>query len=189
MKHARQHEHVLEFRWPVPPFQVALVEPEIPPNTGNIARLCAATGSPLHLVEPLGFRLTDHAVQRAGLDYWDSVRIVRHMNFAAFRAGVAPARLFFFSTRARRSYLEAAYQPGDVLVFGSEHRGLADDILDAHPEQVFGIPMQADKVRSLNLANSVSIVLYEALRQAAGGNRYPSPPPPGPEPAASASCG
>ena len=151
-----------------PLLQVALLEPEIPPNTGNIARLCAATGSPLHLVEPLGFRLTDHAVQRAGLDYWDSVQIVRHMNFEAFCGSVAPARLFFFSTRAKQSYLDAAYRPGDALVFGSEHRGLADEILDAHADQVFGIPMQAAKVRSLNLANSVSIVLYEALRQAQG---------------------
>ena len=169
MKHPRQsNKPELPFRWPDPPFRVALVEPEIPPNTGNIARLCAATGSPLHLVEPLGFRLTDHAVQRAGLDYWDAVEIIRHMNFEAFRESVGPARLLLFSTKGKRSYLDAAYRPGDVLVFGSEHQGLSEEILNAYPDQVFGIPIRTDKVRSLNLANAVSIVLYEALRQAQG---------------------
>ena len=161
--HARRCE--LAFRWPAPPFRVALVEPEIPPNTGNIARLCAATGTPLHLIEPLGFRLTDKHLRRAGLDYWDAVDLTRHASYAAFEQALAPARCFLFSTRGTRLYSEVAYRPGDVLVFGSESRGLPDALLAAHPAEVVGIPVQADRVRSLNLANAVAIALYEALRQ------------------------
>ena len=155
----------LPFRWPSPPLSVALFEPEIPPNTGNIARLCAATGTPLHLVGPLGFRLTDRAMKRAGLDYWDAVELHRHGTFEAWRAAAAPPRLFLFSTGAPRSYLEARFAPGDALVFGSESRGLPDALLAEHPGAVYGIPMRAGRVRSLNLANAAAIVLYEALRQ------------------------
>ena len=161
----------LPFRWPTPPFQVALVEPEIPPNTGNIARLCAATGTPLHLIGPLGFRLTDAAVRRAGLDYWEAVDLHRHPHWEAFARAHPAARRFYFSTRGPRSVFEARFAPGDVLVFGSESRGLPDALLDAQPEAVLGIPLQADRVRSLNLAGAVAIALYEALRQAQG------PPP------------
>jgi len=155
------------FPWPERPFQVALVEPEIPPNTGNIARLCAATGTPLHLVGQLGFRLTDKSLKRAGLDYWDSVQIVRHPTVEAFLGAVSPARLFFFSARGQKLYTSAAYAPGDVLVFGSERTGLPDELLKAHADRVLTVPMRKDAVRSLNLATSVGIVLYEALRQAA----------------------
>ena len=156
----------LPFRWPEPPLRVVLVEPEIAPNTGNIARLCAATRSELHLVEPLGFRLTDAAVRRAGLDYWGAVRIVRHPGFEAFLETCGPVSgLHFLSTRGTRNYTEAAYAPGDGLVFGSESRGLDASVLEAHPDRVLAVPMDPDRVRSLNLANTAAIVLYEALRQ------------------------
>ena len=155
----------LSTKWPVPPFQVVLVEPEIPPNTGTIARLCAATGTRLHLVGPLGFRLTDAAVRRAGLDYWESVDLVRHRDYAAFAADAAGGTCYYFSTGGGRSYLDPSYHPGDYLVFGNESHGLPDDLLRAHPEQILGIPIMSDHVRSLNLANAVSIALYEALRQ------------------------
>ena len=167
------HEHThhrrfdLPFHWPEPPLSVVLVEPEIPPNTGNIARLCAATGSRLHLVGPLGFQLHDRALRRAGVDYWDKVDVTRHVNFAEYLAAHAP-RLFLFSTQGQRSYLDAEYRPGDALVFGSESGGLEDALLDAWPAQVRQIPMRTDCVRSLNLADSVAIVLYEALRQQQG---------------------
>ncbi len=165
--HARRSP--VAWRWPEPSFRVALVEPEIPPNTGNIARLCAATGTPLHLVGPLGFRLTDAAVRRAGLDYWDAVELARHDDFAGLEQACAGARMLLFSTAGERAHTDAAYRPGDVLVFGSESRGLPDDLLAAHREHVYAIPMRTDRVRSLNLATAVGIVLYEALRQMQAG--------------------
>ncbi|MBA4388685.1 MAG: tRNA (uridine(34)/cytosine(34)/5-carboxymethylaminomethyluridine(34)-2'-O)-methyltransferase TrmL [Verrucomicrobia bacterium] len=155
----------MPFDWPRPPFRIVLVEPEIPANTGNIARLCAGVGSPLHLVGQLGFRVNDKDLKRAGLDYWDSVDLSRHVNFEAFVRDVSPPRMYFFSTRGRRNYMDVEYQPGDALVFGSEQTGLADELVEAERERVLCIPMKADAVRSLNLANAVSIVLYEALRQ------------------------
>jgi len=158
----------LPFIWPDPPFNLVLVEPEIPQNTGNIARLCAATGTILNLIEPLGFRLTDREVKRAGLDYWDSVQIQRHASFKAFLHSPPVTRhpkLFFFSTSGTKNYTEAEYRPGDCLIFGSESRGLPLELLEARPNDVFNIPMRLDHVRSLNLANAASIVLYEALRQ------------------------
>ena len=159
----------LTLNWPVPPLRVALVEPEIPPNTGNIARLCAATGSPLHLIGPLGFRLTDAAVRRAGLDYWDAVELVRHDRMADFFAMTPPARCHFLSTGGPVSYTAVKYLPGDALVFGSESRGLPEELLAAYPDRVRAIPLRSDQVRSLNLATAAGIVLYEALRQLQAG--------------------
>jgi tRNA (cytidine/uridine-2'-O-)-methyltransferase len=164
MKHTHERRHAMEFAWPVPPLNIALVEPEIPPNTGTIARLCAATGSRLHLIGQLGFRLTDGHLRRAGLDYWDSVDLSRHADFGEFRALVPTDRCFYFSTRATASYTAVSYRPGDVLVFGSESRGLSDEILKGRESHMLGIPMQIEQVRSLNLATAVAIVLYEALR-------------------------
>jgi tRNA (cytidine/uridine-2'-O-)-methyltransferase len=143
---------------------VVLVEPEIPPNTGNIARLCAATGSVLHLVGTLGFRIDDKAVRRAGIDYWHLVRCERHLDLAHFSHAMPSARWILMSASAERSYLDANFRPGDALIFGRESVGLSQQLLDEHPESVFGIPTLGP-VRSLNLANAASIVVYEALRQ------------------------
>ena len=155
----------LPFRWPEPPLQVALVEPEIPPNTGNIARLCAATGTRLHLAGRLGFRLNDATLRRAGLDYWNAVDLERHADLEALFQRIAPASCYFFSTRGAINYASVSYRPGDTLVFGCETRGLPDELLDQHPDRVVGIPMRSDRVRSLNLANAVAIALYAALTQ------------------------
>ena len=145
--------------------QVVLVEPQIPPNTGNVARLCAATGCQLHLVEPMGFTITDAKLKRAGLDYWDSIQPVVHASFAAYLDAARPRRLFLFSTGGTRSLFDATFAPGDALVFGSETKGLSDELLAAHPGSVLGIPLRTDHVRSLNLSTAVGIVVYEALRQ------------------------
>jgi tRNA (cytidine/uridine-2'-O-)-methyltransferase len=144
---------------------VALVEPEIPPNTGNVARLCAATGTALHLVGRLGFRLDDRSLRRAGCDYWPEVDVRRHKTLEDFLRETAGGRLFCLSAHASQPYTRPAYQDGDVLVFGSESRGLPPGLLELHPERTLTIPMPAGKVRSLNLATAVGIVLYEALRQ------------------------
>ncbi len=165
MKHTHSRRVELPFAWPEPPLNVVLVEPQIPQNTGNIARLCAATGSVLHLVEPLGFPITSAKLKRAGLDYWDSIDIRRHKSFDAFLQQIAPARLLLFSTRGEASFLEARYEPGDALVFGNETAGLPDALLDAHPGRVYGIPIRTQHVRSLNLSTAAGIVVYEALRQ------------------------
>lgn len=145
------------------PFHVVLVEPEIPPNTGAIARTCGATQSPLHLVGPLGFRIDEHAVRRAGLDYWDLVEIHRHESFELFEETDPSRRNHFFSAGASRSYIDAGFRPGDALVFGRESVGLAPELLEGR-ENVWAIPTLG-AVRSLNLSNAVAIVLYEALRQ------------------------
>lgn len=160
-----KERHQIPFQWPAPPLNVVLVEPEIPPNTGTIARLCAATGTRLHLVGPLGFRLTDAKLRRAGLDYWEGVDLTRHADLDACLQAAGAGHAAYFSTRGERSYTDAVYGPGDCLVFGSETRGLPQSVLDATPDRVFGIPMRLDCVRSLNLATAVAIVLYEALRQ------------------------
>lgn len=165
MKYKRIPKPGETFRWPVPPLHVALVEPEIPPNTGNISRLCAATGSPLHLIGRLGFQITDASLRRAGLDYWDSVNLTLHPDFDVFRRAMSPARMFLFTTKGETSYTDVAYAPGDILVFGCETRGLSDEILQSCPENILTIPMMTEHVRSLNLSSAVCIVLYEALRQ------------------------
>ena len=144
--------------------QVALINPQIPPNTGNIARLCAATDVPLHLIEPLGFSLTDAELRRAGLDYWDRVDLWRHPDWFAFRDAMDRSRCLYFSAKAERSYWHAPYRSNSCLVFGSETEGMTARILEKHPERCFTIPMSG-AVRSLNLATAVGIVLYEALRQ------------------------
>lgn len=147
-----------------PAFRVVLVEPEIPPNTGSVARTCAATSSPLHLVEPLGFRIDDRALKRAGIDYWHLVDVHTHPSFEQFAQAYPDTRLHLLSSEAGRSYLEADFQPGDALVFGKESVGLPRELLRAHPDRVWGIPTSG-AVRSLNLSNAVAIVLFEALRK------------------------
>ncbi|GBR76419.1 tRNA (cytidine(34)-2'-O)-methyltransferase TrmL [Candidatus Termititenax persephonae] len=144
---------------------IVLVEPEIPPNTGNIARLCAGINATLHLVQPLGFAITDREVRRAGLDYWDKVKIVLWDNLADFLAKNSKERLFFFSTKAKKLYTEIKYQPQDYLVFGKETKGLPADLICQNLERAVTIPLNPRHVRSLNLANSVAIAAYEALRQ------------------------
>jgi tRNA (cytidine/uridine-2'-O-)-methyltransferase len=153
------------------PFHVVLVEPEIPPNTGNVARLCAATRSPLHLVGKLGFRIDEHAVRRAGLDYWHLVDVKTHETLAdaerlidAERPFGRIPRRYLFSGHAERSYLDVRFELGDVLIFGKESVGLPEALLQERKDEVVGIPMSG-LVRSHNLANSVAIALYEALRQ------------------------
>lgn len=146
--------------------RVVLVEPEIPPNTGNIARLCAATRAELHLIEPFGFRLDDAQLKRAGLDYWQHLTWRRWPNWSAFREGMeGGARLWLVESRGPRHYAEVTYAPSDYLVFGRETAGLPRGILEAAPRQWLRIPMFHDEVRSLNLSNCVALVLYEALRQ------------------------
>jgi tRNA (cytidine/uridine-2'-O-)-methyltransferase len=144
---------------------VALLEPEIPPNTGNIARLCVATGVTLHLIGRLGFHLDDRSVRRAGLDYWPDVQLVQHTTLADFERALAGSRIFCLSAHAAQPYTRIAYQPGDCLLFGSESRGLPPELLHRHADRTITVPMPAGKVRSLNLATAVGIVLYEALRQ------------------------
>ena len=145
--------------------RVALVEPEIPPNTGNIARLCAATRTPLHIVGATGFRMDDRAVRRAGLDYWPEVTLERHANLDGLYQVLPEARFVYLSTKASLSYLDWQFQTDDCLVFGRETRGLPEELLRANWERALTIPMLNPNVRSLNLATSVAIVLYEALRQ------------------------
>lgn len=144
---------------------IALYEPEIPPNTGNIMRLCANTGLTLHLIHPLGFQLDEKRVRRAGMDYRDMAPVVEHENFAAFSQAIADKRVFALTTKASTNYAETAFEDEDVLLFGPETRGLPDYLLGVLPEECkLRIPMLPDS-RSLNLANTVSIVAYEALRQ------------------------
>lgn len=144
---------------------VALVEPEIPPNTGNIARLCAASFTPLHIVGVTGFRMDDRALKRAGLDYWDEVELHRHLDLDGLYTGLPNSRFLYFTTKAKRPYTDWEYRADDCLVFGRETRGLPEDLLQANWERCLTIPMPNEAIRSLNLATSVGIVLYEALRQ------------------------
>jgi len=144
---------------------VVLVHPEIPPNTGSIARLCAATNTPLHLVAPLGFKIDDKHLKRAGLDYWKYVDVRLHDSWEDFLRKHDGSHLLYFSKRAAQSYTQARYQEGDFLVFGPETSGLPQELLDGNADRAYRIPMMGQGVRSLNLSNAVSIVLYEALRQ------------------------
>lgn len=145
--------------------RVALVEPEIPPNTGNVARLCAANRVPLHIVGVTGFRLDDRALRRAGLDYWPEVSLQRNVDLDALHKEVPQSRFVYLSTKAERVYTDWAFEADDCLVFGRETRGLPEELLRANWETCLTIPMVNARVRSLNLATSVGIVLYEALRQ------------------------
>jgi len=150
-----------------PPFRVVLVEPEIPPNTGSVARTCAATQTPLHLIEPLGFRIDDRSLKRAGIDYWHLVQVSVHATFDAFTQAHPEARVHVFTGQARQSYLDADLEPGDALVFGKESVGLPAELVERYAPRAWGIPMSGG-VRSLNLSNAVAIVLFEALRRQGG---------------------
>jgi tRNA (cytidine/uridine-2'-O-)-methyltransferase len=144
---------------------IVLYQPDIPANTGNIIRLCANTGAQLHLIEPLGFTLDDKKLRRAGLDYHEWVNVQRHPSLAAFIAHQQPSRIFALTTKGELVYSEATFQSGDVLLFGSETRGLPPELLAVFPpEQKLVLPMQPDN-RSLNLSNTVAIVLFEAWKQ------------------------
>jgi tRNA (cytidine/uridine-2'-O-)-methyltransferase len=145
------------------PLHVALVEPEIPPNTGNVARLCAATGCALHLIEPLGFRIDDRELKRAGLDYWEKLDVVVHPSLDAFLETTAAMRRWFFSTRATRNYAQASFELGDVLVFGKETKGLPAELIERESERALRIPMREGSVRSVNLSTAVGIATYAAL--------------------------
>jgi tRNA (cytidine/uridine-2'-O-)-methyltransferase len=146
-------------------FHVALYEPEIPPNTGNIIRLCANSGSTLHLIHPLGFQLDDKSLRRAGMDYRQLAGVQEHPSFGDFIQQQQPTRLFACSTRGSRTYADVNFLPGDTLLFGPETRGLPQSLLDElPPEQRLTIPMYPDN-RSLNLSNAVAVILYEAWRQ------------------------
>ena len=144
---------------------VALVEPEIPPNTGNIARLCAATNVSLHIVGVTGFRMDDRALKRAGLDYWPEVKLTRHTNLDGLYSALPQARFVYLTTKADRIYTDWEFQANDCLVFGRETRGLPEDLLRAHWENCLRIPILNPNIRSLNLATAVGIVLFEALKQ------------------------
>lgn len=145
-------------------FNIVLVEPEIPQNTGNIARTCAVTGCSLHLVRPLGFSVSEKALRRAGLDYWDKLNVFYYDSFEEVESRFPDARFFLLSTHAEKNYADAEYRPGDFLVFGKETAGLGKKLLTRRSEDAFRIPMRED-LRSLNLSNSVAIVVYEAFRQ------------------------
>ena len=146
-------------------FHVILFQPEIPPNTGNVIRLCANTGAQLHLIRPLGFELEDKRLRRAGLDYHEFARLQVHDSLRAFTQTVRPGRLYAVSTRGSRTYTEPAYRAGDGFIFGPETRGLPDELLEEFPpEQVLRIPMRPGN-RSLNLSNAAAVLVYEAWRQ------------------------
>lgn len=146
------------------PFHIVLVEPEIPANTGNIARTCAATGTHLHLVRPLGFRTDDRTLKRAGLDYWFAVNIRYYDSFQEVLDAHVGSRFYYASTKSANKYTDFTYQEGDFFVFGKETKGLPEELLQANPDTCLRLPMTTD-VRSLNLGNSAAIVVYEALRQ------------------------
>ena len=143
---------------------IVLYEPEIPANTGNIGRTCVATGTRLHLIEPLGFQLTEKALRRAGMDYWSQLDVTRYINYQDFLNKNPGAKIYMASTKARKVYTEVAYEPDCYIMFGKESAGIPEEILKEHPDTAVRIPMMGD-IRSLNLGNSAAIVLYEALRQ------------------------
>jgi tRNA (cytidine/uridine-2'-O-)-methyltransferase len=154
----------LRIKQPSPPFHIVLVEPEIPQNTGNIARLSAATGTHLHLVGKLGFQIDDRAVRRAGLDYWHLVTVTRHLNLQTCLAAIGCDDPIVLTTKSSRSYTDAPFRQGGVLVFGKETKGLSPELMIAYEKHLFAIPTLESSVRSLNLSNAVSIALFEALR-------------------------
>ena len=154
----------LRMNRPKEPFHVVLVKPEIPQNTGNIARLCAATGTHLHLVGELGFQVDDKAVRRAGLDYWHLVTVERHPDLETCLDSLGCDNPVVLTTQSPRCYLEAPFRTGGVLVFGRETKGLSPEIMEKYEKHLYSIPTVTDSVRSLNLANAVSAALYEALR-------------------------
>ena len=143
---------------------IVLFEPEIPANTGNIGRTCVATGTRLHLIEPLGFRLNEKSVKRAGMDYWEHLDVTRYINYEDFLAKNPGAKIYMASTKAPRCYTEVQYEPDCFIMFGKESAGIPEEILLENQETAVRIPMMSE-IRSLNLGNSVAIVLYEALRQ------------------------
>lgn len=143
---------------------IILHQPEIPANTGNIGRTCTATGTSLHLIEPLGFRLDEKSIKRAGMDYWQHLDVTRYINFEDFRKRHPDAKIWFATTKARQVYTEVQYGPDDFIMFGKESAGIPEEILVEHEETCIRIPM-LPQIRSLNLSNSVAVVLYEALRQ------------------------
>ena len=143
---------------------IVLHQPEIPDNTGNIGRTCVATGTSLHLIEPLGFHLDEKRIKRAGMDYWEKLDLHRYMNYEEFRAKNHDAKVWMATTKAHKSYTEVEFGPNDFIMFGKESAGIPEEILVDNEENCIRIPMKED-IRSLNLANSVAIVLYEALRQ------------------------
>ena len=145
-------------------FHIVLVEPEIPQNTGNIARTCAVTGAVLHLVEPLGFSIDDRQLKRAGLDYWHLLDVRRYANLDEFFEKNAQGRFFYLTTKAKHAYTDIAFQDGDYFLFGKETRGLPESLLMAHPERCIRIPMR-EGARSMNLSNLVAVTVFEALRQ------------------------
>lgn len=146
-------------------FNIVLVEPEIPNNTGNIGRTCVGTDCTLHLVEPFGFEISDKRLKRAGLDYWPNLKWKTHKNFALLKQSIPdPSRIFLFSKKASRPYYEEKFKPGDWFIFGKETKGLSDEILSQHAAQLITIPMSGP-IRSLNLANAVAISIFEGLRQ------------------------
>ncbi|MCX4307892.1 MAG: tRNA (cytidine(34)-2'-O)-methyltransferase [Acetatifactor sp.] len=143
---------------------IVLHQPEIPGNTGNIGRTCVATGTPLHLIEPLGFRLDEKSIRRAGMDYWKDLDVRRYMNYADFLEKNPGARIWMATTKARKSYTEVTYGPEDYIMFGRESAGIPEEILVKNEESCIRIPMLS-AIRSLNLSNSAAVILYEALRQ------------------------
>ena len=143
---------------------IVLYEPEIPANTGNIGRTCVATGTNLHLIEPLGFSLSEKALKRAGMDYWSQLDVERYVNYEDFLQRNPGAKIYMATTKAKKIYSEASYEPDCYIMFGKESAGIPEEILVEHPEECVRIPMIGE-TRSLNLSNSVAIVLYEALRQ------------------------
>ena len=143
---------------------IVLHQPEIPANTGNIGRTCVATGTRLHLIEPLGFRLNEKEIKRAGMDYWDDLEVIRYVNYEEFLQKNPGAKIYYATTKAQHTYTEVNYEPDCYIMFGKESAGIPEEILVDNPDTSIRIPM-LDSIRSLNLSNSVAIVLYEALRQ------------------------
>ena len=143
---------------------IVLHQPEIPANTGNIGRTCVATGTSLHLIEPLGFRLDEKSIKRSGMDYWDQLDVTRYINYSEFKEKHPDAKVWMATTKAKRTYTEVSFGPDDYIMFGKESGGIPEEILVENEETCIRIPMM-DRIRSLNLSNAVAIVLYEALRQ------------------------